>query len=318
MFSTYTEPDNNIGEKTQTFLKNHGISFKDTTNSLIVTCPLCFKEKLYFSKLEANFICFSCSENLKGSTPYYALSLLTNIPIQDIKSEFEVIESKPVHQVYAISKVTTVYIPQRFIAISDPEAIDGANYLFKRGIDLETAAKYNIKYDPKNRMVVFLCKEGSHYVGYQSRAIDKDVPKEKQKYTMSGFEKSKHFLFQEYIKGDSVILAEGPVSAIKFAKTGISFVASMGKAISKAQVDKLLALGVKNVYLGLDRDAFKEINIFIKKYSTVFDIYYLKVPDDEEDFGSCSFEKCVNVYRNSKYVFMPLEFDAYKLGKWCF
>ena len=154
--------------------------------------------------------------------------------------------------------------------------------------NLETADKHNIQFDTQKRAVVFLCKDGSHYVGYQLRSVDPDCPKEFQKYTMAGFEKSKHFLFQEFIKGDSVILAEGPISAIKFAKTGISFVASMGKAISQSQINKLLALGVKNVYIGLDKDAFKETNSFIEKYRTLFNIYKLKVPEDEEDFSSCT------------------------------
>lgn len=317
----YQEPPPDIGLKIETFLQNHGVSYQDTANSLIVQCPRCYKDKLYFDKNKSNFICFHCAdEGIKGPSPYYALSLLTNLSISDIKSEFEVLEPKKLPQASAISKVTSVYIPNRLLPIHSPEAQEGANYLYSRGVDLETASKYNLHYDPRPdcKGVVFLCKEGSRYVGYQRRSVDPLCPKERQKYTMSGFEKSKHFLFQEYIKGDSVILAEGPISAIKFAKTGIPFVASMGKAISKAQVDKLVALGIKNVYIALDKDAYKEINSFIKNYSTLFNVFYLKVPAHRGDFGDCLFEECIDAYRNAEYLIMPLEFDANKLGRWCY
>jgi hypothetical protein len=320
--SFYPENPPDIGLKVENFLQKHGVSYQDTTNSLIVTCPQCSSDKLYLNKNIGNFICYKCADaGIKGPSPYRALSLLTNLSIQDIKNELEVIDTYvKLPQASAISKVTSVYIPKRLISISSQEAQEGANYLYKRGIDLETADKYNLHYDPQpdSRGVVFLCKEGSRYVGYQRRSVDPLCPKERQKYTMSGFEKSKHFLFQEYIKGDSVILAEGPISAIKFAKTGVPFVASMGKAISKHQVDKLVSLGIKNVYLGLDKDAYKEINTFIQKYSTIFNIFYLKVPAHRDDFGDCTFAEAIEVYRNAEYLILPLEFDALKLGRWCY
>lgn len=318
-FFNFIPPDD-IGLKVESFLNNNGISHETNSNSLILTCPKCNKDKLYISKDKGHFICFHCADNgVKGPSPYYALSLLTDKSISDIKSELEVIDTRILPQAKAISKTVIPYIPKRFIKINEQEALEGANYLFKRGVDVQTALQYNIQYDPKNRAVAFMCKEGSNYVGYQTRSIDPNCPKEKQKFTMSGFEKSKHFLFQEYIKGDSVILAEGPISAIKFAKTGIPFIASMGKAISENQVNKLLALGITKVYLGLDRDAFKEINKFILKYRTVFDIYHLKVPYGRDDFGDSSYAECVESYRRAgEPLIYPLEFDADNLGNWCF
>lgn len=316
---SYTVDLPDIGNRVETFLSNHGTDHKVTTNSIIVNCPKCSSQKLYIDKTHGNFICFKCSEEgIKGPTPFYALHLLTGLSIEDIKTELEINEPKQLPQASAVTRKASAYVPSRFVRLIDPTAIEGVNYLYKRGVDLETADKFNIQYDPQRKAIVFLCKDGSKYAGYQTRSVDPACPKEQQKYTMTGFEKSKHFLFQEYIKGDSVILAEGPISAIKFAKTGISFVASMGKAISKNQVQKLVDLGIKNVYLGLDRDAFKEINAFIKNYSTLFNIFYLKVPAHRDDFGDCTYDETIEVYRKAEYLIMPLEFDFTKLGTWCY
>jgi hypothetical protein len=135
--------------------------------------------------------------------------------------------------------------------------------------------------------------DGKFYVGYQSRAIY-----DKVKY--NDVEKSRYFIFEQTINSNKVILAEGPISALKFAKTGIGFVASMGKHISDTQVDKLIKLGIDTLYLALDRDAYKEIEGFYIKYGTKFKkIYYIDIPSGKDDFGDCDFNMCVDAFDNA-------------------
>lgn len=308
-----------ISDKISAFLQENGIDFQDSSRSYITTCPKCRKKKLYISKNEGFFTCFVCSEEgMKGPTPFYALALLSGISKEEIKHKFEndYFEDKP--QIKQIVKPTReVYIPNRFLSIADEQAQEGAQYVLRRGVPVSISEAYNVKYDPDKKQVVFLIKENDIPVGFQGRSILKDCPKELSKYTSPGFEKSKHFIFQEYIKGDSVIIAEGPFSAIKFAKTGITFLASMGKAISSSQMEKLVGLGIRKVYLALDTDAFKEINRFIVKYRNIFDIYYVSVPNHREDFGTCTFEECIKAISQSRKVFMPLEVDPESI-KWMF
>lgn len=300
-----------MSDKISKFLSENGIDFQESSRSFITDCPKCNKRKLYFSKDDGYFTCFHCADDgVKGKSPFYGLSLLTGLTKDDIKSKFE-FNDFPEEIVVKVKQEYNkpVYIPKRFISISHPDAKLGSEYILKRGVSLTVAEIYNIKYDPEKKQVIFLVMDGDKIIGYQGRSVDPNCPKAESKYTSPGFQKSKNFIFQSNVRGDSVIIAEGPFSAIKFAKTGVSFVASMGKNISSGQIEKLKSLDIKRIYLALDPDAVKEMNSFLTKYRSLFEIYYIVTPQNKEDFGACTFDECILAYRRAQQLIYPIEVD---------
>jgi hypothetical protein len=294
-----------LSEKIQQFLDDNGIYYTERANSFTLTCPNCSKEKLDIAKEEGNYICYYCADTIHGPAPEPILAELSGESIYKIKRFLRGYEY--IHQLDPMSMLKDPKsnkiikdefsldkeVPTYFIDIDHPKAKDGLTYLQdKRGIPDFLAMELGLLYNPLHKQVVFPVYDGNKYVGYQGRAIYGSL-----KY--NDVEKSKYLLFENSINGDSVIVCEGPISAMKFAKTGIGFVATMGKAISEKQIDKLLSLGVSSIYLGLDRDAYKEIQSFYEKYYSKFTIYLLDVPSHRDDFGDCTFDECVEVYKKA-------------------
>jgi hypothetical protein len=294
-----------LSEKLQEYLDLNGIYYTERANSFTLTCPNCAKEKLDIAKEEGNYICYYCADTIHGPAPEPILAELTGEPIQKIRRflrgyEFiqkldptELLGEKKSNKLIKEQFDVEKELPRYFIAIDHAKATEGMQYLVeKRGIPDFLAIELGILYNPVHKQVVFPVYDGNNYVGYQGRAIYG-----KLKY--NDIEKSRYLLFESTINSPSVIICEGPVSAIKFAKTGIGFVATMGKSISEKQIDKLLSLGISTIYLGLDRDAHKEIQSFYDKYYNKFTIYLLEVPTHRDDFGDCTFDECVEVYNKA-------------------
>lgn len=287
-------------------LNNCNIQFKENAQSLILSCPNCHKDKLYINKEKGFWTCFKCGDQgLRGPN---IDSLLRRLGVQGAITEFTPAE-------VTAEPSRPVYVPQSFIPLDRPQAKRGLEYCLKRGVPLDVAAQYGLRYDVNKPGVVFLVKEFDKIVGWQRRSIDPACPKEFTKFTSPGFEKSKHFIFQEFIVGDAVIVAEGPFSAIKFARTGLPFVASMGKVISQSQVKKLKLLGIKRIYLALDPDAGYEANQFLLNNRLSFDIYFVPNVPNREDFGASTFEECGAAIRKSKKMIYPTEINQ-EAFKW--
>jgi hypothetical protein len=296
-----------LEEKIREFLSNNGIYFTEVGQSLAMNCPNCGKNKLYISKDDGHYICFVCADThrLKGPNVEFILQELTGKPVREINRFIRGIVSLKdfdLEKLYAenIQPEKTpedpdfeFVIPRTFYEINHPEAKDGLAYLEnKRGVPGWLAADLNIFYSPKYEQVIFPIYDGQKCVGYQGRAIYGKVK-------FNHVKKSHYLMFEHTISSDSVILAEGPISAIKFAKTGFGFVASMGKAVSETQVQRLKKLGVKKIYLALDRDAHKDVETFCSKWYNDFSISIVEVPERRDDFGDCEFDECVEAIANA-------------------
>lgn len=294
----------NLEDKIRQYLDDNGVFYTERANSFSLNCPNCSRQKLDIAKEEGNYICYYCADVIKGPAPEPILSELTGDSISQVKRFLRGFESlKSLNTDFLNTnqiqfkkeeeETDEKRIPYYFVPIGHPIAKDGLEYLDqKRGIPEFLALELGLMYNSKHKQVVFPVYDGPHYVGYQSRAIYG-----KLKY--NDVEKSNFLMFENTIVDDKVILCEGPISALKFAKTGIGYVAIMGKSISEKQIDKLTKLGITTIYLGLDRDAYKEIQTFYDKWHTKFKIFLLEVPSHRGDFGDCTFDECLNVYQNA-------------------
>lgn len=292
-----------IEEKIRNFLEDHGVYYKERGNAFTIECPYCGKFKLDIGKDEGHFSCYYCkdSNGTKGPSPEAILAEIGGISFRQARRYikgasfdsilFEETQNQP--KITLSIEIPDKIKPRHILSITDPASKPGLLYLKeKRGIPQDIALLHSVQYSPKYRQIIFPVYYSGIYVGYQGRSIDT-----KLKY--NDVEKAKFLMFEDTIDSDRCVLAEGPISALKFAKAGVPFVATMGKSVSEYQTNRLKELGVKRIYLGLDRDAYKEKEIFYNKYREMFEIYDLLVPSHRDDFGDCTFDECARVVEES-------------------
>jgi len=117
-------------------------------------------------------------------------------------------------------------------------------------------------------------------------------------------------MFIDNVKEDDfIIVAEGPIDAIKFDLCGNS-VATMGKIISEKQIELIMERRPKKVYLALDDDAAPEMRKLQSKLQVP--VYKIDVPQSAKerctsqnkkaDFGECSFEECLEAFKNARQL----------------
>lgn len=301
------------------FLLDNNVAFKERENSVTLKCPRCKKEKLDIHKTEFNFICYYCAEkdNLKGWNASSILAEITGLPQNSIKEHLSgnnvwlnfdkmmAIRQAPIEPV----KSSEIAWAEGYYALPADISKPGVEYLLSRGITKEHATRLKIRYNPGHKQVAFPVLHENKLVGYQGRSVDPNVPKERSKYNLPGFKKSDFLMFEQTITNDSVIMCEGPVSAMKFDQASIGYVATMGKYVSTTQMELLQTLKVKNVYLGLDRDAWKETKKLIEKHMCNFNFFLLEVPEHRDDFGDCTYEECALSYTKAQ----PMNFNTLEL-----
>lgn len=296
------------------FFKAHKVSpVAETSRSYIFDCPCCDgKQKLYIQKEDGYTVCFKRKSDkcpAPGSKPIYALSLISGIPYRDVKSELYDFTSRLTDELnVSFEEITNTKasedlkpgtLPLDVTFLEDPIAQDGARYLLGRGLDLELLKKQFVMYSPSKRRVIFPVIHGKTLYGWQGRAIDQ-VDKNMRMENLVGDWKAKTLMFYNNIVGqDFAIVAEGAVDALKFAQVG-NYVATMGKEISKAQLQLLQTTGIKKVYLALDPDAVDKLH---KIRETMIqgnvECYVVSVPEHREDFGDSTYEECVEAFRKA-------------------
>jgi len=301
---------------------------QETSRSFLFDCPSCSgKKKLYVQKKDGRSACFKQGNPgqcpAPGSTAAYALSLLTNLSIKQCKEElfgdtpqiteaFDVrLEPEDSAVRSAIEPLKPEHIPADLALPGMAEFEPGLKYLQSRGIDIPIIQKYGIGYSPNMRRVIFPVIMNKKMYGWQGRAIDK-VDKAYRMYNLPGEWKAKSLMFYDSIgQSDFAILVEGPVSALKFASVG-HFVASMGKEVSRAQLELLSKSGIKRLYLALDRDAFdKNDKIRYSMSALGIECYKIPVPDHRDDFGDCTYEECEDAFKQATKLQ-----DALSTGEW--
>lgn len=324
------------------FIAQHGLSYKENSRSYVFDCPKCRKkDKLYMEKRSGKFICFFCAEidGYRGR-PEFALSDLALVPLQQVKeflygatwqgTTFELhlelgdfFGDEDLLDDDALV-VPEIEFPYDYYPIDHSFCDRGVEYLKTRGISLEMAMEYRLRYAPVLRRVIFPVELGERLVGWQERTIlqtrhwDEETEKfrETPKMLSSKNIPTAHVVMFANRLQDSehVVVCEGPIDAIKAHLCGGN-VATMGKAIGKGQIDTIRDpnrltraqvgsfryAGIKKVYLALDPDAARETSRLIREFSDL-EVYLMTPPRPYKDLGEMEYEDVLQLFKGAKRV----------------
>ena len=304
-------------EEIKSMLLEFGCSFKANSRSFILTCPKCRKkDKLYIRQSDGRYVCWVCkeSENYQGR-PEFVLADLTSLSIAEIRARLygeeernftdNVIVFNPIdfldedeqlYSEYVLAK--TVFTPDIF-DIDNENCLPGLNYLEGRGVTLELAKKYGLKYSPTERRVIFPVQYKGELLGWQGRTISNQKEYWDDEFerfvtinkalTSKGFKKDKTVMFRDNLIGARhCVLCEGPIDAIK-ADLCEGNVATMGKAVSFDQLNLIKSHGIKKLYLALDPDAASEIRRILEFFKEI-EMYDMR-PKSFKDLGEMTREQ---------------------------
>lgn len=308
------------------YIEDSGVSYKKNGRSYIFDCPRCGKrDKLHMEQAgprTGRFVCWVCKEtdNFQGR-PEYALAELLNIPARVIQAHLYG-EAKHVAGVYLdpqirdffgdedlvdadADQVPTMYWPDHYWPIDHPVyGRSGAEYLVSRGIPLDVATRYGLRYSPTGGRVAFPVTIEGRLVGIQQRAVgdtkvwseEHDRQFEVPKILSSkGIPREHVVMFSDRLRGyEHVVLCEGPVDAIKADLCGGN-VATMGKAVSQQQMAFLRYNGVRKVYLALDPDAAEETSRLVRAFGDL-EVYLMHPPSGYKDLGEMSMEEVYQLF----------------------
>lgn len=293
----------------QDFIEESGIRHKTNGVSFIFTCPRCSKlEKLYIRRTDGRFVCWYCKETagFEGRAEY-ALAELLGLPIQEVTRRLygaQAIRNSPILDLcieeddsdllQEPDSMEATCWPPDFYPLGDARAIAGVKYLASRGISVEIATEYGVRYHPADRRVVFPIERGGNLYGWQARSIVDATPKI---LSQSGMNRT--IMFADRLIGSShCVLTEGPVDCIKAHLCGGN-VATMGKAVSFLQMAQIRSYGVQKLYLALDPDAADETSRLVRDNSDL-EVYVMEVPERQgikNDLGAMDMEEVLGLFR---------------------
>lgn len=298
-------------------VEGSGLSYAQNNVSWIFTCPRCNKsKKLYLRKRDGRFVCWKCAEtdNFKGRAEF-ALSELLGVPLKEIAEQLygnvslhtdmfldlALEEDKEFGQDEEDDFITKW--PYDFYPIDATESKKGREYLIGRGIPVNMAKAYDLRYNPQARRVYFPVSRRGQLFGWQGRLVISNkyevdgVTKEVPKILSSiGIQRDRRLMFIDRIEGvGHAVLCEGPVDALK-AHYCKGNVATMGKAISRGQIKLLRSTGVKRIYLALDPDAAEETQRLVDELGSIVELYEMTPKDDRMDLGAMPFEDVYQLF----------------------
>lgn len=317
--------------KIEELLREAGVSFRTNSKSIVTTCPRCKKkDKLSMYRTKPFFVCYVCAgDRLTGfqGKSEYAVAELTGMSVAAVKEALYGHQySGPVlldvvfkdkwaddeeEDFLSISDIDEVIPGPDFFTLDQPEALKGVRYLESREIPAEVAIQYDIRYQPSSGRVIFPVKHQNKWVGWQGRYVgDLDIIDEEtgltaqrlKAVTSRNLKRSEVLMFSERVTGESAILCEGPVDALKCHLCDGGNVATMGKKVSKGQLNILRYCGIKKLYLALDPDAYKEAQQIVKEMSGEMEVYDMRPPAGYKDLGEMSMEDVRALQLSAKRV----------------
>lgn len=306
----------------RSLLQENGVAFKTNGKSFIITCPRCSKkDKLYVRRNDGRFVCWYCKE-IDGfhGRPEYALAELCALPMAEIRKRLYGDESTRPAVLYLdidladfedddymdiVEPPKAISWPLDFFDLDHAASAKGVAYLERRGIPKAIAMEYGIRYYPAKSRVIFPVQSRGSLFGWQERLVENDTPywdnrTQKMKsplkvITSTDLQRDRTLMFADRLEGSHhAIITEGPVDALKAHLCGGN-VATMGKAVAQSQLNLIRNSGIHKLYLGLDPDAYLEINRIRKLMADVV-LYDLRPPAPYKDLGEMSMEAVKNLF----------------------
>ena len=309
-------------------IEGSGVAFRSNSVSFIFTCPRCHKkDKLYIRKTNGQFICFVCKEESGFSgRPEFALAEILCQPIHEIRVK---LYGEATVKDYATLNLklntfgneepeeeSEIVIPEvcwgwSQYEIDHQHATQGASYLERRGISTSIAKEYGIRYNSVERSITFPITYKGRMVGWQTRIIDSDrVWMEElgkhvhitKSLTSKNLPKHLCVMFEHRLEGsDHAVLCEGPIDALKAHQCGGN-IATMGKLVSRPQIELMKSHGVSKVYLALDPDASKEVGQLAQDLKEDFELYDMRPPAPHKDLGEMEMGAVLELFKTAPKV----------------
>jgi hypothetical protein len=310
-------------------INESGIKYHQTKKSYVFTCPRCSgKKKLYVLKASGRFCCWVCKNEGYQGRPEYALADLLQVPVKQIQAKlygYGNIQTQIHLELHLRDffdddddldedafEIPTVAWPIDYYPIDDPAAEKGLGYLQGRGIDLETAKAYGIRYSPEKRRVMFPVENNGELYGWQGRIIipHKWVDEEGNEREIikiessTGIPREHTLMFADRLRGcEHAVLCEGPLDALKSHLCG-GKVAAMGKAVSPNQIRLLLNAGDRKLYLALDPDAAGETQKIVRDCFDDVELYTMLATGSGEkpDLGAMEYQDVYELFKKAKRI----------------
>jgi DNA primase len=301
--------------------------FKQTPRSYILWCPApdCRRQKLYVEKQSGLCKCFRCGF---GGWANWALARVYGRSAEELDEALYGIVSTGTIIAAGLVNITDfwgeemaedallpaepTYPPE---IAKDPDWCDldeeasapARAYLESRGIDLMLAKAAGIGFHPGDQRVLFPVIVEGKLRGWQGRYIHKTdqvvdsgrvirIPK----IMTVGKLGKECFMFQDNLRGAyRAVLTEGPVDALKCHYAGAA-VASMGKDVSTRQLDIIVRAGVKELLVGLDRDADKQVSFIVRSLYGAVKLFRLLPPPHRSDLGDCTYAEVIVQAQNAE------------------
>ena len=305
---------------------------KQNKKAFILTCPRCEKkDKLYIRKHDGRFVCWYCKEktNFQGA-PEFVFTELTGKSLSELRlvlyghegttgfvsldvtfnDYFDDEDDTADMPVGALPHPDCVINPD-FRELDSQWSAPGVEYLASRGIPLDIALQYDIKYWPARSRIVFPVKSQGRLLGWQSRTIkpdvwideDGDLQSMPKALTYEGLAKDRVLMYADRVTGGHAVVSEGPVDGIKAHLCGGNVV-TMGKGVSMYQLNLLVTSGVRKLYFALDPDASEEVGSLIHKVTEAYDgveCYDMR-PRDSRDLGKMDFPEVYDLFLSAPRV----------------
>jgi len=291
------------------FLHDRDIEFEEIGSQLIFEkCPKCGRsKKFYVNQDTKQFQCFrrSCKFGI-GQNLAHLISYIDNItywqafykiigkrkklPIKLDSQLKDPYQSKD--KEIRLEVLPEINLPYNFYDFGRPHRAnsEGLLYLQSREIDHKLAKKFDLRYCPEMKRIIFPVTMYGKIVGYQGRDITnrwKNNPKYPKALTSKGFQKSKALFNYDRVRDKKLItIVEGPVDAIKAHR--INAVAQFGSVLSEYQFKLIREIpDLETVIIALDSDAIEAIDETAKMLAPFYDIFVIRFPKgkDPGDFS---------------------------------
>jgi len=262
-----------------------GKSHKKARTNYAFTCPKCNHRK---PKLEINlhtnekgenpFECWVCG--FKGRT---IKSLLKQLLVP-AEQAYEILRFVKKGDEVGYRPATVVELPKEFqplytASTTSVLANKVRKYLYVRGFTDRDFLKYNIGYctsgEYEGRVIVPSYNESNQLNFFVGRTYEDAFSKYKNP------EVSKDIVgFENFINWDRpIILVEGVFDAIAVKRNAVPI---LGKSLSKALLKKIVDSRVEDIYIALDKDAFKQALEFTEKFLNMGKKVYLVDIEDKD------------------------------------
>ena len=286
-----------------------GKSHKRARENYAFTCPKCNHHK---PKLEINF-----HTNEKGENPFECWvcgfkgrtikSLLKQLQVPSAQAH-EILKyiGKGEERFYA--PVKAVELPKEFQAVYTASttsiiANKVRKYLYNRGFTDKDFLKYNIGYcttgEYQGRIIVPSYDENNQLNFFVARTFEDAYHKYRNP------EASKDIIgFENLINWNMpIVLVEGVFDAIAVKRNAVPI---LGKSISNSLLKKIVSSRVEDIYIALDKDAFKKALQYTEQFLNMGKRVYL-VDMQDKDPSEMGFENF------TRYVQQAEEMDLGKL-----